>query len=255
MSVCSDGGLGRETSQQLLQIDLGVGVNRGQFFLQGCGIGAGIAADFSKSGQQANGLNDFFFLQGHDAARPGAAAGCSRSTSATGPRTFGTLPTGTLPGASPGSALRAFGGRDQLQQFLRIIEPLLEFRAQGLGRDLGRNADLAGGRIGGHKPHFVDADRGALAVSKSVLDLFDHVLGSGSAQGESPHQLGEFFLRDLVGKMDAGQTGGGQQLREAAFRLPGLQRSAVQQKLVFGDARAGTILRLPWAGLLAIRSR
>ena len=37
--------------------------------------------------------------------------------------------------------------------------------------------------------------------------------------------------------MDAGQAGGGQQLCEAALRLPGLQRSSVQQEFVFRDTQ------------------
>ena len=37
--------------------------------------------------------------------------------------------------------------------------------------------------------------------------------------------------------MDAGQACGGQQLSEAALRLPRLQRNSVQQQLVFRDAQ------------------
>ena len=139
--------------------------------------------------------------------------------------------------AGDAAALRAFRGCDQLQKFLRIVKPLLEFRAQRLGRNLGCNADLAGRRIGRDKSYFVDADRSCLAVPEGALDLFDHVLGPGSAHGECPHQLDKFVLGDLVRKMDAGQTRRGQQLREAALRLPRLQRNSVQQQLVFRDAQ------------------
>ena len=200
MSASSTDDLRRQASQQLLQVDFGIGVNRGQFFLQGRGIGAGVAAHFSKSSQQTDGLDDFFFLQGHDAARPGSAAR-DRDCTATAAlyRRAGIRNAAHRDAASgDAAALRAFRGRNQLQKFLRIIKPLLEFRAQRLGRNLGRNADLAGRRIGSDKPYFVDADRSRLAVPEGALDLFDDVLGPGSAHGESPHQLDEFVLGDLV---------------------------------------------------------
>ena len=68
--------LGGKAAQQLLQIDLGIGVDRAQFFLQCFLTAVGIAANFSKPGEQADRLDDFFFLQGHDSAGPGAAGGC-----------------------------------------------------------------------------------------------------------------------------------------------------------------------------------
>ena len=46
---------------------------------------------------------------------------------------------------------------------------MLEFRAQRLGRDLGRDADLAGRGIGSHKLHFVDPDRALLLSPKVFL--------------------------------------------------------------------------------------
>ena len=88
------------------------------------------------------------------------------------------------------AALRAFRGRDQLQKFLRIIQPLLEFRAQRLGRNLGCNADLAGRRIGRDKPYFVDPDRSCLAVPEGALDLFDHVLGPAIRPRRMPAPVG-----------------------------------------------------------------
>src|SRR5207245_4798817 len=66
------GNRGSQACQQLLQVDLGVRVNRAEFFLQQLRLNIGIAAYLSKSREQAYGLDDFFLLQGHDATRPGA---------------------------------------------------------------------------------------------------------------------------------------------------------------------------------------
>ena len=212
----------------------GIGVNRGQFLLQGRGIGVGVAAYFPKSGQQTDGLDDFFFLQRHDAAPPGSA---TRDWDCTFHHRAGIRNAADRSAAGYTAALRAFRGRNQLQEFLRIVKPLLEFRAQGLGRNLGCDADLAGRRIGRDKSYFVDADRSGLAVPEGALDLFDHILGPRSAHGEGPHQLDKFVLGDLVRKMDTGQARRGQQLSEAALRLPRLQGNSVQQQLVFRDAQ------------------
>ena len=82
--------------------------------------------------------------------------------------------------------------------------------------------DFPRGRISCYKPFFVNTDGSGLGLSEGVLDLFDYVLGSRSAQGEGTNQLEKLIFCNLVGKVDAGQTGGGQQLREAALGLPGL---------------------------------
>ena len=121
--------LGSQTPEQLLQVDFGIGVNRGQLFLQSRGIGIGVAAYFAKSGQQADGLDDFFFLQGHDAARPGSAT-CGWNCTFNRRAGIRNAAHRSAPGDSP--ALRTFRSRNQLQKFLRIVKPLLEFRAQRL---------------------------------------------------------------------------------------------------------------------------
>ena len=165
---------------------------------------------------------------------------------------FGTLPIGAPPATT--AALRAFRGRNQLQQFLRIIKPLLEFRAQRLRSDLGCDADLAGRRIGRYKLTSLMRIEVVLLSPKASLDLFDHILGPGSAHGERPHQSGKIVLGDLVGKMDTGQAGRGQQLSEAALRLPRLQGNSVQQQLVFRRRPAGMPRPSPLGRPLAVRS-
>ncbi len=74
----------------------------------------------------------------------------------------------------------------------------------------------------------------ALLLSPKVfLISLNYVLGSGSAESKGSYQVDELFLGDMVGKVNAGQTGGGQQLCETAFRLPGFERRAIQQQFVF----------------------
>ena len=81
------------------------------------------------------------------------------------------------------------------------------------------------------------SNRCALAVSESALDFPNNVLRPGPAESEGAYQVYELVLGDRVGKMNTGQTCGGQQLREAAFCLPGFERRAIQQKFVFGNSQ------------------
>ena len=66
---------------------------------------------------------------------------------------------------------RAFGRGDQLQQFLRIIQPLFEFRAQSLGGNLRRDGYIGRARVSGHKFDFIDPDCGLFVVPERILDL------------------------------------------------------------------------------------
>ena len=164
-------------------------------------------------------------MQGHNPTRPGTNAGSGWSTARSGTTHVGYAANRR---ASRRAALGAFSCGDQLQQFLRIVEPLLEFGTQRLCRDLSRHAHLAGRRIGGYKPDLVDADGSVLAVPKSTFDFFNDVLGSGSAQSKCSYQVDELILGDLIRKMNAGQAGRRQQLRKTALRLPGFERNAIE---------------------------
>ena len=86
----------------------------------------------------------WIFLQGHGAARPGSAAGAASCRRSALYRRTRIRNTPNRCASRDASALRAFCGRDQLQKFLRIIQPLFEFRAQRLCRNLCRHADFAG---------------------------------------------------------------------------------------------------------------
>ena len=102
------------------------------------------------------------------------------------PRTVGTLPDSAA--AALGlrrlrhCRLRAFGGGNQLQKFLRIVQPLLEFWPETLRRNLGGDGHVAGGRVGGNKFHFINSDRCLFTIAKAVLDLFGDILRLGTAE-------------------------------------------------------------------------
>ena len=51
-----------EAFQQLLDVELGIAISLGEFFLQLLRLNVGFAAHFSKSGEKAYGLDDFLFL-------------------------------------------------------------------------------------------------------------------------------------------------------------------------------------------------
>ena len=94
--------------------------------------------------------------------------------------------------------MRALRSSDELQQFLWIIQPLFEFRTESLGGNLRRDGYVARAWIGRDKSDFVDSDRSLFVVSKSVLDLFDHILRLGAGHGECSHQAGKIIHCDLI---------------------------------------------------------
>src|ERR1700676_1518185 len=100
-------------------------------------------------GEQANGLDDFLFLQGNDAAGPSSARGSdgwsarARGHPAGNGDAWNAAERRAARYARTGVACSLSGG-DQLQKFLRVIEPLLEFGAEGLGGELGGNGIFAG---------------------------------------------------------------------------------------------------------------
>jgi hypothetical protein len=135
-----------------------------------------------------------------------------------------------LPWASAAAGIGAFCRCDQLQQFLRIVQPLLKFRSQCLRGDLRRHANIACQRIGRDKFHFVNSDRALFAGAvQRFFDLLRYILGFRSGHRKGTHQTREVFDRHILGKVQAGQTCRGKELPEAAFRLPCFQWYSVQQ--------------------------
>jgi hypothetical protein len=152
-----------------------------------------------------------------------------------------------LSGASFARSLR---GRDQLQEFLRIIEPLLEFRTDGLGGQLGRDGNFSGGRIGGNELDLINADGRILVVAEGFLDLLGEVLRFGPAHSKGANQTRKVFESHLVRKQNAGEAGSVQQLCETALGLAGFQRNAIEEELVFRDAEYKTGVSRLRQGLL-----
>src|SRR5262249_48788682 len=132
---------------------------------------------------------------------------------------------------------RTFRSRNQLQQFLRIIQPIPEFRAERLRSNLRSHADLTSSRIGSYKLDLVNADAGLFAVPQGRLDFFSDILRFGATDGKCADQLGKVIDCNLIRKMDTGQPGRREKLGEAALRLPGFESHAVQQKAILRDSQ------------------
>ena len=195
-------------------------------------------------GEQANRLDDFLFLQGitppDHAAPDWFPDDVPRRARGAGNGDAGNAAEGRAAGGARTAGARSLSGGDQLQELLRIAEPLFGFGAQSLSGELGGHGNLAGGGIGGDELHFIDADGRILVIAEGVLDLLGEVLGFGAPHGKGADQAGKVVERDLVGEQDAGEPGGGQQLCEAALGLSGFERDAVEQKLVVGNAEQKT---------------
>src|SRR5262249_14918991 len=151
------------------QIDLDVGIDAGQVLLKSFGRQSRIsAAHFAEARQQPDRLNDFFFLQGNRTSGPGATTStaarprCPPSRASNGRyaadrrSTRLTTPTG----------MRAFRRRNQLQQLLRIVQPIFEFWSKALRRNLRCDRHVTGGGVRRYELDFVDANRGGLAVAE-----------------------------------------------------------------------------------------
>ena len=83
---------------------------------------------------------------------------------------------------------------------------------------------------------WIDADGGVFVIAQSFFNLLGEFLRLGAAHGKGADQAREVLERDLAGKQDAGKSGGIQQLCEAALRLSGFERNAIEKKFVVGDA-------------------
>ncbi len=160
-------------------------------------LGVWITADFAEASQQPDRLNDFFFLQWNGAAAPvptGSRAAGSASTSAYRDRTvdpayWAHFQPARRPTDPRATLMSPFSSRNQLQKFLRIIQPLLEFGTERLSSDLGRDGNVAGSGIGRNKLDFIDSMVACLLSSvKNFLDLFDDILRLSAANSEGLHQ-------------------------------------------------------------------
>jgi hypothetical protein len=126
-----------------------------------------------------------------------------------------------------------------LQHLLRIFEELTELisprPSQDSGGELRGDLHARYRSILGDVSDFVHADAGV--ARERDFQLFRQGLRFGIAGGKSAHETGELRLRQIRPKMDAGDPGGGKQLREAAFRGRSGDGLAVNQDLVSRGAQ------------------
>ena len=144
---------------------------------------------------------------------------------------LGTLPTAAVRSVRTCALRRG----NQLQQFLRIIQPLFELRPQRLRRQLRGHRYFPRRRVGCHELDLINPDGRILVVAQSLLDLLGEVLRLGTAHGEGAHQPRKVIERNFIGEQNTGKSRSIQQLREAALGLPRLERNAVEKEFVVRD--------------------
>jgi hypothetical protein len=120
-----------------------------------------------------------------------------------------------------------------LQELVRVFKEILELvalSAESLGGELRGDLNSRDGRIFRDIPNFVDLD------TRFTGERGFQLLREGGrfcvAAGKCAHEARELWLGESGGKMDAGDPGARQQLREAFFTGGGAERHAVQQNLV-----------------------
>ena len=184
VSSCFGRGLRRQAAQQLLQVQPRIRIGLGQLLLNIFFFNVGILLHLSKARQQPDRLNDFLFLQRNHPAGPcrsRAGCGAATRTNRSAIRNPSSLAralrsVGYAAERHHGNTVRArcsatarvcaFGSSNQLQQFLRIVQPRLELGAKRLRGDLRRDADVARQRIGCHELYFIDLDCAALFIAR-----------------------------------------------------------------------------------------
>src|SRR5579863_2567911 len=99
-------------------------------------------AGFAKLGEQPDGLNHFLLLQWGD-----FTGGCTR-------------PLGTGGACTTGSATAfcSLSGCDELQQLVWVVQPVLEFGAERLGRELCSHGDFSRRGIRSYILDFVNSN-------------------------------------------------------------------------------------------------
>ncbi len=140
--------------------------------------------------------------------------------------------SGSAHPAATTSAPCAFRREDHLQQLVRVFKKISEFtalRAQRFRRQLRRHLDSRHRRIFRHVANLIHLD--ASVATQRGLKL----LGKGRrlciSTWESAHESRELRLRHSRRKVNAGNTGRSQQVREASFARRRSQRHAIEQNL------------------------
>jgi hypothetical protein len=120
-----------------------------------------------------------------------------------------------------------------LQELVGIFQEILELvalRSKHFGSELRGHLNSGDRRVFGNVADLIDLD--AVFASESGFQL----IGEGGrfciAAGESAYESRELCLGQVRGKVDAGDSRGGQQLRKTAFSGSAAQWHAVQQDLI-----------------------
>jgi hypothetical protein len=116
-----------------------------------------------------------------------------------------------------------------LQHFVGIFKKILELVTLGsehFGGELRGHFDSGNGGVFRDIANFVDFDAGL--TGERGFDLLGKSGGLGCATGKRSHKTCELRLGKGWGEMDAGDSGGSQQLREAAFSRCRTKGHAVQ---------------------------
>jgi hypothetical protein len=121
-----------------------------------------------------------------------------------------------------------------LQQFLRIIQPVLKLPfapAQSLRGQRGNNLVPGIRGVFAHKAHFIDLDPGVALERRAQLVNQGFCAAGSAAGGKSAYKSGQTGLRASGRKMNAGDSGVREHSREAFFRGRGFQRYTVNMQL------------------------
>src|SRR5262249_34488502 len=149
----------------------------------------------------------------------GQATAHPRSTAAPGNSPAASTEAGTATAwAAARAASRTLGGEDHLQQAIGIIQEVLELvamRAQHFGSQIRGNFHACDRRIFGHVANLVHFD--CSFAGERNLQLLCKIGLFGTLAGEGSDKSGKLRLRKVVGKMNAGDTGGGKELSKAFF--------------------------------------
>jgi hypothetical protein len=143
--------------------------------------------------------------------------------------------------ATPAARAHALRSEGHLEHFVGIFEEVLELVARSAQHflcELRRYFNSRHRRIFRDVSNLIDFDR--RVAGKCGLQLFGERGRLGVAAWEGAHKARKLRLGEWGSKVNAGNSGSGQQLRKAAFARSGAQRHTVQQNLRSGGSQKHT---------------
>lgn len=124
---------------------------------------------------------------------------------------------------------------EQLAGILKEISQFIALGSEHLARQLRRNLDARNRRILRHIANLVHLDIGVACQGR--FQLFRQRGGLGVSAGKRADKAGELPLMQSRREVDAGDSGGSQQLCETAFAGGRSQRHAIEKNLSPGSAQ------------------